>query len=259
MIVRIRIGKSDMRAALDKFFVGGNCETDSTKHLKSIDPKWEPAQSQEDIDGGLTELLHSETLGYRLARSVGHGRGGCLFTDVAEIAAAGRAHVSAIRTVQSVLDEVGGVYCPTVIIEKCWRVYPFQISIEGGGDVLALLAEISRTREFASPSFRAQLHLKEMKLHCLLHAADRSRQKPHHETAKKRVDTEDIRLEGPILEEDNCLRQMKLLLLREIDRFVGSRYPALSALTKRSLDLERALFVLLTSTIETLNAECSLP
>ena len=240
-----------MRAALDEFFDCGNYESGSKSYLESFDTKQEPADSTDEIDAGLMELLHSETLGCKLARAIGRQKGGRLINDVAEIAETGRAHVAAIRAVQAILDEIDDVDLPTVIIEKCWRVYPFQISILGGADVLALIAGISRTCEFASPSFLALLHLKEMKLRYLLDNPDRQKEQLNGRSPAKKESGEAERLEALLREEEACLFRMKILLLQEIGCFLQNRYSGLPYRKKTSLI--RALFVLLTSTIEILN------
>ena len=197
----------------------------------------------------LLGIVQGETLGNKVTSAVNQRKQGHFDSAVLHITEANRDHMLAVRKVQSILDDIRAVPRRTVILEKFRQVYPFQIGLTDGEDVLALLMSIAKTCDSATEEGIAALHRAEMTLGPLLEELD-----VYKTRLSGRIPEAEVReLAHTIQEEETSLLQMKIALVNDLCGYIQEKYAHTTCDNK--ISLLQSLYTILTSAIETLDAK----
>ena len=197
----------------------------------------------------LLDIVQAETLGKKVAIALNQKSQGHFDKAMLNISETNRDQVLSIREIQAILDQVKGNYKTEVVFEKYKQLYPFQIGLKHGEDVLNLLSLIKGEGDLEFEAIVADLHKKEeMKTPIIEELL-------FFETKMKgRISEDEIsELKTKAHNINNRIFEIKSSLIDSISRVVQREYHQLADVHK--LILVKNIYLILSSSIQTLDAK----
>ncbi len=204
-------------------------------------------------DTSIQELLttvQAGTLGNKVGAAMYQKKQGHFDQAMLNISEANRDHVFSIRKIRSILDEIEGVPPTEVIFEKYRQFFPFQIGLINSKDVLELLGFIKHGCDFDLEERILDLHKNEKMIGPLLEELH------FYETRMKgRISDDDMNALTYTIETSKTrIFEMKMSLIESIGGVVREKYVYISPV--ENMTLVKNLYVILSSSIQTLDATC---
>ena len=197
----------------------------------------------------LLDIVQAETLGKKVAIALNQKSQGHFEKAMLNISETNRDQVLSIREIQAIIDQVKGNHKTEVVFEKYKQLYPFQIGLKHGEDVLNLLSLIKGEGDLEFEAIVADLHKnEEMKTPIIEELL-------FFETKMKgRISEDEIsELKTKAHNINNRIFEIKSSLIDSISRVVQREYHQLADVHK--LILVKNIYLILSSSIQTLDAK----
>ena len=195
------------------------------------------------------KLINNETLGMKVLNAINQSKQDHFNKAILNISGANRDQVSAIREIQSILDELKGGIKTKIIFDKYRQKFPFQIGIANGEEILSLLDKIKSLFCNELAKIIGELHQNEEKLSTLNEELNFFKERVIGKISKQELDE----LRKNILLLVICIVSTKKLIIENLNNFLRKEFR--SASPNLLMRLIRNFFVIITSSIETLDTE----
>ena len=220
---------------------------------KNIVPQILKDNGFDDVDDifvqDLLTVLQEETLGNKVATAMNQRKQGQFDQSVTAITKINRDHFQSVRKIQSLLDDIHGVPHSEVIVEKYRQFYPFQMGLTHGEGVIELINLFEQGSRCGAEKLVPELHKHEGLLSPL----------------EEELQLYCTRLKGQITEDEiqslahtvetmtQKIFELKTALIGCVCQVIQENHSHLSSADK--MTLLKHLYVLLTSSIQTLDAQ----
>ena len=195
------------------------------------------------------QLINQETLGTKVSIALSQRQQGHFDKAMLNMSEANRDQVIAIREIQLILDKLTGRNKTEVIFEKYRQIFPFQIGLTNGEEILNLLILIQSGFNGKYTITVSELHNNEKKLTSLIEEFTF-----FSERTKGRIPEKEIEdMQKNISDLSAVIFSFKEMIINNIVSVIEQK--KIDANKSDKLKLIKNFYLILTSSIETLDAK----
>ena len=193
--------------------------------------------------------INNETLGRKVSIALNQTKQGHFDKAMLNISEANREQVLAIREIQTILDKIEGRGKTEVIFEKYRQIFPFQIGLTNGDEVLNLLTHIKSFFDDVLSQIKSELHNNEEEVSLLAEEFIFFEERMKGRISEKELD---VMKENISVLVDKIF-STKRIILNNLISFVAEKN--MSTSIDDRLKLIKSFYIIITSSIETLDAK----
>ena len=195
------------------------------------------------------KLINNETLGRKVSRSLNQRKQGYFDKAMLNISEANRDQVLAIREIQSILDKLESRGKTEIIFEKYQQIFPFQIGLANGEEVLNILTQIKLIFGEELPKITSGLYDNEEKVSLLMEELTFFEERMEGEITQKEIDV----MRDNILTLIDEIQSTKKLMITNIFNYF-SKNNIVASSNDRSR-LIKNIYLIMTSSMEILDTK----
>ncbi|MFC1533668.1 hypothetical protein ACFL7M_09925 [Thermodesulfobacteriota bacterium] len=195
------------------------------------------------------KIVNSKTLGRKVAIAVNLKKQGHFNKAVLYITEANRDQVLAIREIQTVLDKLEGREKTEVLLEKFRQIFPLQLGLTNGEEVLDLLMQIKAVYEGRFSEIISELHHNEEELDMLLEELSFFQERMKEKISEKELDD----IKEKVSQATGIISSTKNMIINNLIKFFNERFNSITIDDR--LCLIKNCYIIITSSIETLDAK----
>ena len=193
--------------------------------------------------------INNETTGRKVSIAINQREQGHFDKAMLNISEVNRDQVLAIREIQTILDKIEGRRKTEVIFEKYRQIFPFQIGLTNGEEVLNLLTQIKSLFNSELSKILIELHENEEEVSLLTEESTFFEERMKGRISEKEID--EMRENISVLAEKIFVTKRKIL--NNLINFVAEKNISISFDDR--LRLIKSFYLIITSSIETLDAK----
>ena len=193
--------------------------------------------------------INNETLGRKVSIALNQRKQGHFDKAMLNISEANRDQILAIREIQTILDKLDGRGKTEVIFEKYPQIFPFQIGLTNGEEVLNLLTQIKSVFDDGFSKIISELHQNEEEVSLLAEEFTFFAERMKGRISEKELDV--MREKISVLVDK--IFSAKRIILNNLISFVAEKNISTSIDDK--LRLIKSFYLIITSSTETLDAK----
>ncbi len=197
----------------------------------------------------LNKVVREGTLGYKVKTAITQKKQGHFDKAMLNISEVNRDQVLSIRQIQSILDDINGGSRTEIILEKYRQIFPLQIGLTNGEDVLELLSLIENECDFDLEENVTDLHRNEEMVDPIIEELHFYEIKMKGQIPENEINE----LKGNLELFKTRIFEIKISLLSCICRVIQREYNRASILNR--IMLIKNIYIVISSSIQTLDAK----
>jgi len=194
------------------------------------------------------KLINNETLGVKVSRSLNQRKQGHFDQAMLNISEVNRDQVLAIRQIQGILDKLESRGKTEIIFEKYRQIFPFQIGLTNGEEILDLLTQIELLFVGKFQAIANDLYDNEEEVGLFYEELNFLEERMKGKIPQKELDI----MRNNILIMVDKIQSTKKIIINNIVNYISEKNILINS--NDMLGLVKCFYLIMTSSVETLDA-----